>query len=169
MDSKVKLLHTASPSFNTTTNLFQLSPFPLFSALLSSPAQADSSMFSACSLHILTSHSLPPTPICCTSPLSLPGNGLQRPVGVFGPTGIHWPCSQAFMAWAPQAHWRPISSGLLQTLLQACPPLLGPLVSPFLRTCIYTLSPQPQLLCPPWCRSHPTRISPACPLGSVSI
>lgn len=58
MDAEVKVLHTASPSFNTTTNLFQLSPFPLFPALLSSPAQADSE---ACSL-LAHSASSPPTP-----------------------------------------------------------------------------------------------------------
>ena len=94
---------TASPSFNTTTNLPQLSPplAPLHPALLPCTGLTRR-VFSACSPHSITSHTARPTPICAA-----PTPGKQAPEA----RGRLQPCSQAVVPRALQVP--PSSPGAL--------------------------------------------------------
>lgn len=107
---------TASSSFNTTTNLAQLSlPLALLHPALLPCAGPTVRVFSACSLHTITSHTAWPTPICVP------------------PT----PGEQAPEAWG---RLRPCSQAVVPRALQVPLPLLGHSLSPFLGTWASTFS-----------------------------
>lgn len=87
---------------------------------------------------------------------------------IYSPSGVHCSFSQALVPWTLQAHSCPLAT--LQTSLQAPPLLQGPLTSPVPQNVdLYRLLPSHGLWSLHDADPILTHISPACPLGSISI